>query len=88
MHGLDRRLKQPACSPDATFEDDCIFELKHQIGQMKQQLDWAVGEIWNLKMQMCELKQQPLFQEKSMRTPVLAVVCICVVIFVVVTKLW
>jgi hypothetical protein len=64
--------------------------MKNQLGEMKVQIDWALGDIWNVKMQMCELKQLLCEGNKTwdMGCSVVPVVCVGVVMGMAVTITW
>ena len=73
---------------------DLVCHLKEQFGQLKNQheelklqFDQALADIWDLKMQICEVKQQ-LYEGKriwEMGWSLVPVVCVAALIGMVVT---
>ena len=73
---------------------DLVCHLKEQFGQLKNQheelklqFDQALADIWDLKMQICEVKQQ-LYEGKGiweMGWSLVPVVCVAALIGMVVT---
>ncbi|CAN6287511.1 unnamed protein product [Urochloa humidicola] len=60
-------------------------ELKQEVGTLKQQVDMALVEIWNLKMQICDLKQEN--KGFVLNKAIAIAVCTGLVIGVLVTKM-
>ncbi|CAO2184802.1 unnamed protein product [Urochloa humidicola] len=74
---------------------DCLDEMKHELGEMKHQLgemrqlvDMAVGDVWTLKMQMCDLKQNTCEGKKGIDIGVAVVGVVGVVFGILMTLLW
>jgi len=73
---------------------DLVCHLKEQFGQLKnqheelkQKFDQALADIWDLKMKICEVKQQ-LYEGKriwEMGWSLVPVVCVAALIGMVVT---
>ena len=93
VRGLDHRSKK-AVNLAAVDEGHCFGdenrELKHQLVELKQQLDSAVGELWRLKVQVLEVKDQLCVKKKEsvVDNAVVVVVCVGVLFGSVVTNMW
>lgn len=64
-------------------EAAAYVHLKQQVDDLKQQLERALVEIWNLKFQVLEGKKRGIVLDN-----VLVGVCVGVVLGIVVTMLW
>ena len=65
-------------------------EFKNDFEEMKLQLDRALADIWDLKLQICGVKEQ-LFEGKKiweMGGSLVLVVCVGALLGMVVTMLW
>ena len=93
MRGLDQRSKK-GVNLEAVDEGHCFGdenrELKHQLVELKQQLDSVVGELWRLKVQVLEVKEQLCVKKKEsvVDNVVVVVVCVGVLFGSVVTNMW
>jgi len=65
-------------------------EFKNEFEEMKLQVDRALADIWDLKLQICGVKEQ-LFEGKKiweMGGSLVLVVCVGALLGMVVTMLW
>ena len=67
-----------------------VAGMKNEVGELEQQLQRALQEIWNLKMQMSEFKQHIGEGKKALEMgfPFVVAVCVGVLIGMLVTVMW
>ncbi|CAL5073322.1 unnamed protein product [Urochloa decumbens] len=51
-------LDEAECLGEMNEMKHQLGEMKHQLGEMRQLVDRALGEVWTMKMQICELQQK------------------------------
>ncbi|CAN6272415.1 unnamed protein product [Urochloa humidicola] len=81
-------LKHHLYNLEVLDEADCLGEMKHQLGEMRQLVDRALGDVWSMKMQICELKQQMCEGKKGFDIGFAVVGVVGVVFGILVTLMW